>query len=1209
MSAATLRHDCWWGMRCRPLVLAGAVLLALSIDAGSQEPKATKPLTADQQEKLKERDHLAAEANKLQMAGKLAEAIAAMEKAAALHREVWGTDHPAAIGPLNFIADAHEARDEFAAARKSRQEVVRILVKLHGDEHWQVSDARLKLTDLDRLEKMSAADRQRLRSARQMYSQIAQLHQQGKLREAMALAEKTLAVWKELLGDKHPEYAISLNSVAVLSAALGNAARAEPLYQQVSELRKQVQGEKHPDYASSLNNLAGLYVSQGKYSKAEPLYIQALEIQKQSIGEKHRNYASTLANLAGLYESQKNYAKAEPLCRQALELRKQVLGEKHPHYALSLNSLGMLYQAQGDYAKAAAVYTEALDIQKQVFGDKHNRYAAGLHNLGTLYLDEGNYARATPLLQRAASLRQELFGEKHPDYVISLHGLAILYDRQGDYARAEPLYRRTLELCQQVLGDKHPYYAITLTNLARLYATQGDYTRAEPLNRQALELRKQVGGEDHPDYAAVLINLARLYRMQGNYAKAEPLYRRALDLQKRLLGEKHPYYGISLNDLAVLYTAQGDYAEAATLCGRALELYKETLGEKNPEYATSLHNLAVLYQLQGDYTRAEPVRQQAVALTRDHLDLAAAAQSERQQLRMTESLRVHLDGYLSVTRAAGQTGAKAYGPVLSWKGAITARQQRLRLERHDPELAAELRSVSSRLAALAFATPDPRQRDTYQQQTLQLTERKEQLEKDLAQKSAAMRQQQQQTRLSPEQLQQSLSPGTVLVDFLEYQHVAADPKRKGRLTAERRLAAFVVPSARSPMKSADVVQLDLGAVQPLAEAVDKWRQSVGTRTRPVENDEDPALLLRQRLWQPLEPYLKDAATVLVSPDGVVARLPLAALPGSKPGSFLIEETTLVLVPTPQLLPGLLGEQTAESKPSLLLVGAVDYGAEAAAANASSGLGREAVLPAADRAKVSWPRLPGSKTEIQAIRDSFRRYAPDGAAVLLEGGQATEAAMRQQAPKHRYLHLATHGFFADPRLRSALLPEEKTLLETGQFGREGFIGFHPGLLSGLVLAGANRPVQPDRDDGILTALEVADLDLANVDLAVLSACETGLGTTAGGEGVLGLQRAFQVAGARNVVATLWKVDDDATAALMALFYHKLWQEKKPALAALREAQLTLYHHPERTVALAKERGPDFDKVVKLPATPPKEAKPDGKAPVKHWAAFVLSGTGK
>jgi len=840
--------------------------------------------------------------------------------------------------------------------------------------------------------------------------------------------------------------------------------------------------------------------------------------------------------------------------------------------------------------------------------------------LALLYQAWGDYSKAEPLLRQSLEVRKELVGEKHWTYALSVHNLAVLYSTQGDYAKAEPLFRQTLEIRKQVLGEKHPHYIVTLGSLALLHLSQGNFAQAEPLYRRTMELSKEVLGEKHPDYARSLNNLASLYQKQGNPAQAEALYRQALDVYRQVLGENHADYANGLHNLAVVYQAQGEYAKAEPFFRRALELRKEVQGEKHPDYATSLSNLAVLCRLQGDDARAERLQRQALSVTRDHLDLAAAAQSERQQLRMAELLRYQLDHYLSLTRAADVAGSKAYGPVLSWKGAVTARQQRLRLERRDPELAAELSSVCSRLATLAFGRHDPQQRDAYQKRIIQLTERKEQLEKDLAQKSAVTRQEQELARLSPERLRQSLPPGTVLVDFLEYERSAPDSKNKGRVTTERHLTAFVVPSARGSgqggeNKGADIVQLDLGPVQPLAEAIDQWRQSTGTRTRPLENDQDPAALLRQKLWQPLEPYVKDAQTVLLSPDGVVARLPLAALPGSKPGSFLIEETALVVVPVPQLLPGLLTRAPVADAPSpnapgsakesLLLVGDVDYGAE----TARSGASREAVMPAGQREKVSWPRLPGSKIEVLAIRDSFRRHAPDAAVDLLQGAQATEAAVRQEAPKHRYLHLATHGFFADPRLRSAMLPDEKTLLDSGLFGREGFIGFHPGLLSGLVLAGANQRVQPDHDDGILTALEVAELDLQSVELAVLSACETGLGATAGGEGVLGLQRAFQVAGAKNVVTSLWKVDDEATAALMALFYHKLWQEKKPPLAALREAQLTLYHHPERIASLAKERGPDFDKLVKLPATPPKEAKPANKASVKLWAAFVLSGAGK
>src|SRR5262249_19256307 len=153
--------------------------------------------------------------------------------------------------------------------------------------------------------------------------------------------------------------------------------------------------------------------------------------------------------------------------------------------------------------------------------------------------------------------------------------------------------------------------------------------------------------------------------------------------------------------------------------------------------------------------------------------------------------------------------------------------------------------------------------------------------------------------------------------------------------------------------------------------------------------------------------------------------------------------------------------------------------------------------------------------------------------------------------------------------------------------------HPLLLSGLVLAGANRPPEIGKDDGILTALEVAELDLGQVELAVLSACETGLGQVAGGEGVLGLQRAFQVAGARRTVTSLWPVEDRATRELMERFYAGLWDRKQPLskLAALRQAQLWLLREgPARGLGL----------VGAAPAAGPR------RAPPFYWAAFVLAG---
>jgi CHAT domain-containing protein len=157
----------------------------------------------------------------------------------------------------------------------------------------------------------------------------------------------------------------------------------------------------------------------------------------------------------------------------------------------------------------------------------------------------------------------------------------------------------------------------------------------------------------------------------------------------------------------------------------------------------------------------------------------------------------------------------------------------------------------------------------------------------------------------------------------------------------------------------------------------------------------------------------------------------------------------------------------------------------------------------------------------------------------------------------------------------------------------------------VLAGANRPDASGR--GLVTGEALVGLDLSGLDLAVLSACETGLGDVAGGEGVFGLQKAFHLAGCNNVVASLWNVDDDATAALMGLFYRNLWVDKLPLCEALRRAQLALYRNPALIGTLARMRGADFTE-TDLPVVKERPT-PGPTATTGQWAAFVLSGIGQ
>jgi CHAT domain-containing protein len=255
-------------------------------------------------------------------------------------------------------------------------------------------------------------------------------------------------------------------------------------------------------------------------------------------------------------------------------------------------------------------------------------------------------------------------------------------------------------------------------------------------------------------------------------------------------------------------------------------------------------------------------------------------------------------------------------------------------------------------------------------------------------------------------------------------------------------------------------------------------------------------------------------------------------------------------------------------------------------------------------------LPGTEVEARRTVKLFERAFPKEAVTLLTGAEAGKGRLRQALARPvRVLHFAGHGFFAPPRevkgdrLRTGI-SHDALRRELRVYDRAGQ------LMSGLVLAGAAVAERgADSDDGILTAEEVAGLDLRSCELAVLSACETALGAGGSGEGPQGLQRAFHLAGARALVTSLWKVDDAATALLMEEFYANLWGKKLPRLEALRQAQIFLLRNPEKVAERRKELERELaTRGLKLGAARPlpNGGKVEGRSHPALWAAFVLSG---
>jgi CHAT domain-containing protein/tetratricopeptide (TPR) repeat protein len=1049
----------------------------------------------------------------------------------------------------------------------------------------------------ERAEKLWRSDR--LRGAAQA------AYRQGKDAEAIALTEKMLALDRELRGPDHPAVVSALRFLAAMREQRAEFPAARTARTEVLAIRTRQHGAgswqaadarldlQHTDLLQRLTaeqrarlREADAFMAKaradgqpGAYASRVALARKALQIRRDILGPEHRLVADS-ANWTGfLLNALGDRAAARECLEQALAIDKKVLAPDHPDLGGSFNNLGRMLHDLGDGPAARRCYEQALALFRKVLPPDHPHLLHALDHLGSVLRDLEDLPAARQCHEQALAIRQKALPPDHPDLARSLTHLGRVLQDLGDRAGARKYYERALAVRQKALPPDHPELAASLTNLGSVLPRPV----ARKYYEQTLAIEEKVLPPDHPELARSLNNLGRVLLDLGDRPAARRHFERALAIWQKALPPDHTDVALALNNLGFALHALGERRAARKHHEQALAIWQKVLPPNHSRLAISLNNLGLVLHDLGDHSAARKCYERALLIAQGNLELAAAAQSERVQLARAAELRFFLDALLCLPAAADDSAV--YARVLAWKGAVFTRQRRQRLLRHaqdDPALRRDflrLEEVCRRLATLALGDPGKVRLAERLAELERLTGEKERLEERLSARSQAFGREKQRARLTPPALASALPAETALVDFLEYQR--REVTGKGPPRSERRLLAFIVRPGRP------VTRVELGEAGAIAERVDGWRK-VLLGARAIRKDTHAAEL-RKAIWRPLEKHLEGAKRVLLSPDGPLTRLPFAALPGSKPGTFLLEERALAVVPVPQWLPELLAASGEPAPPSLLAIGDVDYGAP-------PGKPAEASSPRAG-ALAEWAPLSGTGREVAAVHLAFQRRFKGGRAEVLQEEQATEGAFRAEAPKYRWLHIATHGFFAPPSLRSALSLEGKGRERLGGpslFEGGSVEGFHPGLLSGLVLAGANSEAKPGHDDGILTALEVAALDLSRTEMAVLSACETGLGATAGGEGLLGLQRAFQVAGARTVVASLWQVDDKGTEVLMARLYKNLWGKKGLGkLEALREAQLWMLREGRQSL-----RG-----IIRVDeAGGPR----DERLPPRYWAAFVLSG---
>ncbi len=953
----------------------------------------------------------------------------------------------------------------------------------------------------------------------------------GNFLEAVKYYLESLGIYKEVLGESHPDYATSLNSLGGLYSDLGNYPEAERYYLKSLLIRKEVLGENHPDYATSLNNLGMLYITQGNYPEAEKYFLKSLRILKEVFGENPLDYAAYLINLGSLYQTQANYIEAEKSYLESLGIYKEVIDENPLDYSTCLNNLGGLYSDLGNYSEAEKYYLESLRIRKEILDENHPDYANSLNNLGGLYSDLGNYSEAEKYYLESLRIRKKKLGEKHPDYAISLNNLGSLYSDLGNYSEAERYYLESLRICKEVLEKPHPNYAMSLNNLGSLYSDLENYSEAERYYLESLRICKEVLGKKHPDYAVIVNNVGGLYEELENYSEAEKYLLESLLIFKDVLGENHPDYAISLNNLGSLYSDLGNYPEAERYYLESLRKIKEVLGENHINYAINLGNLGLFYSNLGNYPESEKYFEKSKNVWKSNYLVSLNYMTDYERMLLWQVFRIPFEyAYPLFTYRYHFTKPSistfAYDNELFRKGLLLNSADAVRrsiLESGDSALIKqwnELTEAKQVVMHLEEKEPTSSQLEIYRH-------RADSLEKQITISSAAFRESKEQWKINWESVKKQLSKNEVAIEYFSAP-ISQDS------------TMYCALLLRHNSKYPELIPLFEG--KEVTDIMSTINESIDNSL--LYNYNKYGAILSEKVWSKILPRVKEGETIYFSPSGLLHQLAIEFLPVDSVRTMSDVYNMVRLSSTREL--ALNKKQTSNTRATVY--GGIPYTLDKETMQTESRryASQERSIDADKLNRGTVIDLPATLVEAKYI-DSLL-VANNITTTLFTSEKANEESFKALSGKgNRILHIATHGFtWTDSVARKQDYFASRIQMIGDNLPKGPVID--PLNRCGLLFAGANTAYQGrSKDlpggvqDGILTAKEISLMDLRGTELVVLSACETAQGDITS-EGVFGLQRAFKMAGVQTIIMSLWKVDDKATKMFMSEFY-KNWIEKK------------------------------------------------------------------
>lgn len=1076
-----------------------------------------------------------AEMDSLLIQGRYAQVEDSARRLAAERAQLHGAASPEVASALDYLVDALIRSGRFGTGEADSLSRAAVAAKTaaYGETHLETARSRYFLGWL------------RL--------------QLGDLDEAAVHLEASLAVRRSLLAADHPDLAVSVNGLGALHYYKGDFEGAAVAFEEALAIREAALDDDDPRLAVSYQNLASLIADRGDLDRAEALYRRALDIRRRRLGDEAPPTLETQYNLSVLMLQQGKYLEAWSMARRVLALWRADQGDESYDVAICRHTLALILEKLGDYDQAAREMSEVTGTFETLLGPEHPELSAFLLAQGVLQYKTGDFNAARASLERARAHIETTLGGDHPRYGLALLNLGSLHRDMGDVNEALVRGEAAVRALEAAYGSEH-----SLAAEARM-AQAGHLLAAGRPEASAAEIERAIGilrssrTEDHPELGRALEHLAASLAQAGDLDGARALLDQAYGFWRDSVGPDHPATATVLYERGDLSLMAGRPEEAVVDLVAADRIVRDVYGEDHPLLGVVRMKLA-----EARLATRRPAEALAAALAaerigRGHLRLSMRLFSEREALMYARRRAAGLDAALSVLTMLGPDAgvrdlSAVYAELINSRALVQdemiLRSRGLHRDVPAPQLALvrENQHVRAQLAHLIMREPQADSPEVLRRQLDFARREKERTERELARLNLDAGAEHV-PEITPAALANALRDGERIVSFCRYGLMtpSAGDEAGGSLDRRDAYAAFVL----SPGRPAPAL-IPLGDADTIAAAVSAWHEEAARGERRTDRPPHEALRayheaadrLRELLWDRVAPRLAGAEVVYVVPDGDLHLVNPATLT-LPDGGYLVESGPEIRLLSAER--DLLRVGTAPGR-GLLVVGDPDYDGrpDPTSGRPGSGVlrGTERGSDCHDLAERHWGRLPATRGEAEAVCGLWRERstAGDGAepVELLLGLEASEHRFKAGAAGRRILHVASHGFFLSPDCAESgrdSLPPGGGIAWSRPSLRGRILTENPLLLSGLVLAGANRRDGSGAagDDGILTAEEIAGLDLSGVRWAVLSACDTGRGEYRPGEGIMGLSRAFRIAGVDRLVLSLWPVDDAQARRWMSELY--------------------------------------------------------------------------